>query len=146
MVLSDVGELRQDLFILPLGVERRKRESYSQDTLPPTSANPEVGSLSHSCCVVNQILQHIMKAEQQTWQGSAVHLHHARHHLLTQRLSIRSISLRSVWNKMVISLPMALTMLRGLQIRFPDGFLNPGFVTPHSHKVTMRVCGVTTVM
>lgn len=41
---------------------------------------------------------------------------------------------------------MTPTMLRGPQIRFPGGLSNPGFVSPHPHKVTMLVCGVTTVM
>jgi hypothetical protein len=41
---------------------------------------------------------------------------------------------------------MNLTMLRGPQIRFPGGLFNPGFVTPHPHKVIMLGCGVTTVI
>ena len=77
MLLLGVGKLEEELFVLHSSVERRKRESYSQDILPPIPANPEVRSFAHSCCVLIHILQRIMKAGCQAWQGSAFHLHHA---------------------------------------------------------------------
>lgn len=76
MLLLGRRETWEELFVLSSSVEK-KRESYSQDILPLILANPRSAVFCPLLLRAIHILQRIMKAGCQAWQGSAFHLHHA---------------------------------------------------------------------